>query len=1003
LIASACTLEVVLVALLGPLVVVGDDGGPLPVPPAPKARAVLELLALRPGAAVQNSELIDALWGEDPPRSAPKALQVYVSELRRGLPPESIRTEVGGYSLRVAPDDVDAIRFERSVREGRQLVDGGEAALAAPALTDALGAWRGEPLVELAGHSAGAAEVARLSELRRMAEESLVDARLELGEHTALVANLERAVAAEPLRERRWAQLMIALYRCGRQADALAAYQRMRRQLGDDLGLEPSPQLVELERAILVHDPALGAAAATPRGPRRARGNLPATISSFIERPHATAAIHKLLEERRLVTLTGAGGCGKTRLAIHVASGLTDAFRSGVWFVDLAPAERRDEVEQAFAASLGVRHGSERPLGEVLSEYVAGQHLLLVADNCEHVIDEAAGLIGRLLAAGSKVKVLATSREPLQISGEANWRVSPLGIPASDDDLDAVRSSESVRLFIERARDVEPTMSADDQSVAVIGEIASLLDGLPLAIELAAALANVMSVSDILDRLDDRFGLLVHGPRTVSPRQQALAATLDWSYQLLSSAEQLALRRLSVFGASFDLDAARAVVSPSPEAPQPSRDGDEAAKVLWRLTSKSLVTPAESPRSGRRFRLLDSTREYARQRLVDSGESVEADDAITEYFFGEACAAEEVLAGPEQGGKLAALRADHENLRRAVKVLSSHRQDMERALRMLTALQRYWLVRGDQGEWLELARRSTETRGAPIPAGTRARALAAQCVLGSFFDPVGARRWGQQALRHARRSSDIRAECESLVALSHNAILSARAEVSIAHRCLALAREVDDPVLIGEALFVLASSSFDDSASALERSDEALEYLRNSGDILYEVFMLNNIGLIYDYAGDLDRAASHVEEAVVLADRIGYGFPIGLVNLAEYRIRTGQPSAAVEPAHDALELARRYSLLDVLVAIRVIVGVAVAHGDYLRGAALNGYYDASWVAARFEASIFVDPWVEANISSMRGALGGRYDTEHAAGSSLQMQNAVELAEQVIAAAKSGHL
>jgi predicted ATPase/DNA-binding SARP family transcriptional activator len=982
-----------LLGLLGPLTLIGDDGALLTVPAAPKERAVLEMLALRPARVVRTSELVDALWGEKPPRSASKALQIYISALRRVLPVGAIETSPGGYRLRTDPDAVDVTRFERLVRSGSRAVEEGEPSRGAEHLQEALELWRGEPLVELAGQPSGMAEKARLTELRQGAEELLVDARLALGDHAGLVGDLEAAVAAEPLRERRWAQLMLALYRCGRQADALAAYQRMRRLLGEQLGLDPSEQLAGLERAILVHDASLDVP--PPQiviaAPRAQKGNLPATISSFIGRDHEAREVRKLLDERRLVTVTGVGGAGKTRLGLQVAARLSGAFADGAWFVDLASIADSDEVAGAVAAGLRVRHSSDSPLAEILAEYVAGQALLVVMDNCEHVIDQAALLIERLLAAGSGLKVLATSREPLRITGEAVWPLHPLGLPALDAGVEEVAGSEAVRLFVERARDVDPGLSLDHDALSMIGEIVTLLDGLPLAVELAASLIGVLGLTAIRQRLDDRFALLTKGRRTALPRQQTLAATLDWSYRLLTTDEQALLRRLSVFAGSFDVDAIQAVADQRPNHPGPL------AEVVWGLCAKSLLTTISSGRPDRRYRLLDTTRQYAQQRLAQAGEQGQAEAAYLDYYVELAGRAEADLRGPGLAERLISLRADHDNLLRALRLLSADPTGAPGGLRVLTALHRYWLVRGDYAQWLAFAEPLLATADIHISPELHARALAARCFLGSSFDPAGAQPWGKQALEIAQQAHDVRAECEACIALAVNGLFGGRTDPAMAERASALAYQAGDMFLVGQALAASVFAHFDDVPTAIRLSLEALEVLRRSGDSLFEVYTLNNLGVVYDFADDLDQARTCNEQALRVAARLGFGFPIGLSNLGEFLIRQGETAAAAAQLQDALALARRYAPRDVLIAMQPIVGLAVALGEWPRAAQLHGYVATAWVSAGFEGAVATDEFSRQSVDRMRVELGASFHTYYATGASLGSHEAVALAQELTAA------
>jgi predicted ATPase len=656
--------------------------------------------------------------------------------------------------------------------------------------------------------------------------------------------------------------------------------------------------------------------------------------------------------------------------------------------VDLAPVTGPDEVAGAMAAGLRVRHSSDIPLAEILAEYVAGQELLVVMDNCEHVIDQAALLTERLLAAGSGLKVLATSREPLRVTGEALWSLPPLGLPAPDEGVEEAVGSEAVRLFVERALDVDPGLSLDHDALSMVGDIVALLDGLPLAVELAASLVGVLGLADIRRRLDDRFALLTKGRRTAMPRQQTLAATLDWSYRLLTADEQTLLRYLSVFAGSFDVDAVQAVADCDQNLRGPLTE------VVWGLCAKSLLTTGSSGQPDRRYRLLETTRLYAHQRLVQAGEQARAEAAYVDYYLDLSRSAEVDLCGPDLAERLSSLRADHDNLLRALRLLSADPASAPAGLRMLTALHRYWLVRGDCAQWLAFAETLLSAEDTHLPAELRARALAARCFLGSSFDSTGAQPWGEQAVEIAQEAHDVRAECEAWIALAVNGLFGGRTDPAIADRALSLAYQAEDNMLIGEALAASVFAHFDEVPTAIRLSRDALDVLRRSGDALFEVFALNNLGVVYDFAGDLEQARACTEQALTVAARLGFGFPIGVANLGEFLIRQGQTEAAAAQLQAALDLARRYSPRDVLVTMQPIVGLAVAMREWRRAAQLQGYVATAWAGAGFEGSVATDQFSRECVALTRSQLGASFDTYYAAGASLGSQHAIALAQEL---------
>ena len=586
-----------------------EGGVPVPVR-GTKQRAVLALLALQRGGPVSADRLIDMLWGEEQIANTANALQAQIGQLRRTLGATAIVTSEAGYALDIGPDDLDAARFEQLVAKGRRLLEEGETALASSTLGEALQLRRGEPLSEFAYAGFADAERAHLDDLTLVAIEARAEADLVLGHHGELVGELEALCREHPLRERLWELLMLALYRAGRQAEALRAYSKARDHLVDELGIDPGPALRQLEARILAQDPSLAAV-----GPARlqtvaapmATGNLRERLSSFVGRSTELEELKEVVRSSRLVTLIGPGGVGKTRLALEVAANLREEHRDGAWLVDLASVTEAEGVAPAMAGTLGAAAaGLTGPLSpsstvELIVRYLAGRSLLVVLDNCEHVIAEAASLAETLVGALPGLRLVATSREPLAVPGEVLVPVRTLGTPAATE------------LFVDRARAVRPGFTADGRTRAVINEICRRLDGLPLAVELAAARLRSLTVATLAERLDDRFRLLTGGARTALPRQQTLRAVVDWSYDLLFEDERRLFARLSVFAGGCDLEAAEAVCAD---------DRVPAAEILdvsSRLVDKSLASASDAGGDGR-FSQLQTLWQYGRDRLIEAGE-----------------------------------------------------------------------------------------------------------------------------------------------------------------------------------------------------------------------------------------------------------------------------------------------------------------------------------------------------------------------------------------------
>jgi predicted ATPase/DNA-binding SARP family transcriptional activator len=601
------------IGVLGPLEVHADSGELLPLTGA-RLRTLLIRLALDPDRVVTTRQLIDAVWGDDPPAAAPNALQALVSRLRRALPDLPVTSDPAGYRLALDPDAVDAHRFERLVRAGNA------------DLPEALALWRGPALADVTEADYARGPVARLTELRLTALEDAAEARLGTPAADgapgggAVVAELEALNREHPTRERLTGLLMRALCLAGRPADALAAYEHLRERLAEDLGTDPSGELAQLQLAILRGTLQPGQ---TPAGPTAVvvdppRTNLRAGLTSFVGRDNDVARVTAMVTTTRLVTLVGPGGAGKTRLAVEAARTLLRQFPDGVWFVELAPVTDPNELTATVLSTLGLREQAllpQRTLGALISagdpssRLISGLHdkdLLIVLDNCEHLIGKAATLADDVLGSCPGVRVLATSREPLALTGESLWTVDSLGLPGADDPPEVGRFA-AIRLFADRATAARADFRVDATNVAVVADLCRALDGMPLAIELAAARLRTMTLGQIADRLDDRFRLLVGGSRTALPRHQTLRAVVDWSWDLLDEPERTLWRRLSVFAGGATLSAAEAVCGL----------GDSTMDIALALADKSLLTISDGLEP--RFDMLETIRAYGRERLADAG------------------------------------------------------------------------------------------------------------------------------------------------------------------------------------------------------------------------------------------------------------------------------------------------------------------------------------------------------------------------------------------------
>ncbi|MFI5583581.1 BTAD domain-containing putative transcriptional regulator [Amycolatopsis sp. NPDC051758] len=660
--------------VLGAVTAWGPDGTQVAVG-GPRSRTLLALLALEAGRFVPAERLIDGMYGEHPPDGAANALQSQVSRLRTALKELApVEFTAAGYRLVVEPDEVDVHAFERLIREGRALLKNGEHTRAASILGEALALWRGPAFSDLADAPFAAAQATRLDELRADAADDHVEARLALGQAEDVLAGLRETVAAQPLRERPRAQLVRALAAVGRSADALAAFEDARRTLADELGADPGPELAEAHLAVLrgeTEKPVISA--------------LPAQLTSFVGRADELRQVAELLARSRLVTLTGPGGTGKTRLAVEVAA----AEAGPVAFVELAPQDGAD-VARAVLGALGLRdvslrRGTAQDPVERLVAALSDRTTLLVLDNCEHVVDVAARLAARLLAACPGLRVLATSREPLGITGEQLAPIPRLAVPPPGTPAAEALTYPAVRLFADRAAASDPAFTVDESTIGDVQHICAALDGLPLALELAAARVRALAIGEIATRLDDRFRLLGRGSRTAEARHRSLRGVVEWSWDLLGEEEHELARRLTVFPGGATLAAAAEVC------------GADADLVL-ELADKSLVEAV-----GGRFRMLETIRAFGAEKLAEAGETEQFHRAHAEYFLRFAEEADPMLRTASQLEWLDRIDAEYDNLLAALRWATEH--DVALALRLVPLLAMYWWMRGRrfEGAGLSLA------------------------------------------------------------------------------------------------------------------------------------------------------------------------------------------------------------------------------------------------------------------------------------------------------------
>jgi predicted ATPase/DNA-binding SARP family transcriptional activator len=888
------------IRVLGPFEILA--GGQAVAASGSKRHGLLALLALRRGRVIPVDELIDALWGEELPAAPRNALQHHVARLRAALGQNAIIAAADGYAL--AGSRVDALRFEEALGEARAALREGDARAGAASIAMALSLWRGPALQGLTDTAWFRAEAQRLESLRVDALEEQFEAALALGEQREILSALRLTVDENPYRERLWGQLMLALYRSGRQADALEIFHDARRVFSDQLGVEPGPQLRRLQDAILAQDPAIDAVPPAPR-----RGNLRTPPTSFIDRDEELAKVLELLREHRLVTLTGPPGVGKSRLALEVARTLEGETSDGVWLIELADAVAPTGVLRLFAQAVDAR--GPDPLARVIAR-LRDAEAILVFDACEHALEEAARVAAAVLAECAGVRVLATSREVLHIIGEARLVVQPLAV----GDPEPVAASAALQLFAARARAARPGFELTAEAVPVVAEIARLVDGLPLAIELAAARTNVLGLSELLSAVKRRPGSS-DGQAVAHPSRTALHGLMEWSYDLLHADEKTLLHQLVVHRGGASLGSLLAL------AAEEGLDEATTTYLLGALVDKSIVTVA-FPEGEARYYLLDTVHEYALERLIESGRFEETGRAHAAYFAALADAARTELRAPARSPRLActSLAREDDNFWAA---LSYARDacDAVTAARLAAGLGWYFGIAERVAEgraFIEVALATADK--APLPL--RIELLAYLCYLATEDDDL---------------------------------VTAAEA----GERGLALASESDAPW--ENAMLKLALAFAYDRTGSHERAialaDEARHTFDEVGDTwgVASSAVTGAIGALG--RGDIERAAALTAEAVRLHGDYDVGaIPAALLE-ARLAERRGNAEAAAAAYRRALERSERAGFADhAAFALTGLGAIAFAKGDLdaaeahdRRALAVANAGSHSWLVAHTRARL----------------------------------------------------
>lgn len=1001
------------IRVLGPLEAV-RDGRPVELGGA-KPRAVLAMLVLGGGRPVRTEALLDAVWPSSPPPTGVKTLQKYVSTLRSQLGESDVIVSVrDGYRLG-RPDAVDVARFARLVDEGRRESD---PARAAAVLGEALALWRAEPYLELA--EAAVPERGRLGELRLSAIEALMDARLRLGEHAALVPELEELVATHPLRERLWGQLMLGLHRSGQQAAALAAYARLRATLAAELGVDPSAELRALHQRLLRREDRQenqGLSSAAGRG-------APRQLTSFVGRERELGELATLLSQARLVTITGPAGSGKTRLAMELLAGHAESYPDGGWLVELAAVTGPDPVNRALHRAFGLTEQPNRSPGDSLDSFLVDRQPLLVLDNCEHLAGEVAAALDRLLRAAPGLRVLATSREPVRVAGEVRYDLAPLSVPPPDVAApSAAAAFDAVRLLVDRGTAVDPHFTLTATNTPAVVQICHRLDGMPLALELAAARLHAFEPDQLADLLDDRFEVLVSALRTAPARHQTLRAAVAWSYDLLTADEQALFRRLAVFAGSFDLAAAKEVCGFEP------LDAARVITLLPALVERSLVVPQHG-----RYRLLETLREYGRAHLQPD-ESKDAHLRQLNRLLLLAEGSREQIHTSVQAQVVAHLDAEQDNLRAAL-LWAYEQGERVSGLRLAVALSPYWHHR----ELLSEASHCLNTclqAATDAPAQMRAAGYLAAADVAIEQGHAGhAERLARQSVELAHSLGDHSAIAGAGIVLGRAAMH--RGEYETAARlltdCVATYERLGKPweaARARHALGMLARQQ-GDYAAAHEHHSRSLAAYRSLGDRLRSAYALWALGVVARYEGDLAAATARCEEArQIMAENDEWGgvahvtYTLGDIarlagdhararelytdsharladvgdercaastaaNLGAVALTTGDAVLAGRWYVQSLVMRRRTDdRPGIAESLEGLARCRLAGGDLRRAARLLGTSRALREAIGVTVPAVEEADHQAFEEQLRGALGpARFEVEHRAGSQLDVDQVV---------------
>ena len=961
--------------ILGPLEVL-DDQQPVPLG-GPKQRAVLAMLLLDLGRVVSTDRLILGVWGDDAGDNALATLQVYVSNLRKVLEPDKGQHQVligrrPGYLLQADPESVDLVRFERLLTAARKDLANERYGTASRQFDEALALWRGDPLSDLALEEFAAPEITRLQEARVSAIEDRIEAELGCGRHASLVAELGQLVHEYPLRERLWGQLMLAHYRSGRQADALLAYTQAREILVDEYGIDPGPELRDLERRVLSQDPGLAA----PPGSARSSVKIPAPPHPVLGREGEIATISAELRDpaTRALTLTGPGGTGKTSLALELAGRALVEYPGGVFFVPLADVDTAERVLPAIAGVLEVTESPDEPLLQSVILSLGSQPTLVVLDNFEQVLG-AGPVVADLLRQAPDVTVLVTSRAGLRIRGEREHSVPPL------------TGDAAVEVFLHRMAEARPGFVLDPAQRTTVERICDQLDGLPLAIELAAARGRVMEPEGLLERLGGQLALLTTGSRDLPDRQRTLRAAIDWSHTLLDPAQQQLFARLGAISGEFTLEAAQAVAG---DALSDLGIIDE----LDALVDNSMVRRLTRA-DGTRFRLLETMREYAAERLAASGNEAACRQAMVKHLLDKLESVAPGFDGPEAPRLVAWVDSDYPNLRAALGWALDSGVPAD-AARLAIALRPYWFAQGQLAEGREWLSRVLAVEGLNVTV--RARASLAAGIFAYFHDDADdAKERLTEALDLARQGGDAEATAGSLGYLGALVLGDGEPEQALAMASEALAISRSSGLYEARALALSLSAVVAASNGDLETERtlyaERLALVRDHGDRRRIAETLNNLAEVALADGAIDQARAFADEALELARNVAKIVTRDvLLSLGRVAVADGDAPLAGTQAGNALQLSVELGQqFEIAQSLLVLAGAVALTGDLVGATKLYGCAGR----LRGESSpldVELEPDIATQRERTRAALGDdRFVATHASGAAMSRDEAIAFA------------